>query len=203
MMEGMDGLTLTKTIKNDVSLSHIPVILLTAKALDEDELRGLQMGVNDYVTKPFNLDVLRVRIRRQLERREGIRQSVAKGEELKPADVAVTTLDEEFMKKVMNSIEKNMSNADYSVDDLSHDVDLHRTNVYKKIQFITGKTPLMFIRLMRLKRAHQLMSQGGVMVSQVAYQVGFNNPKIFSRYFKEQYGMYPSEYIKKQGKNNS
>ena len=203
MMEGMDGLTLTKTIKNDVSLSHIPVILLTAKALDEDELRGLQMGANDYVTKPFNLDVLRVRIRRQLERREGIWQSVAKGEELKPADVAVTTLDEEFMKKVMNSIEKNMSNADYSVDDLSHDVDLHRTNVYKKIQFITGKTPLMFIRLMRLKRAHQLMSQGGVMVSQVAYQVGFNNPKIFSRYFKEQYGMYPSEYIKKQGENNS
>ena len=128
---------------------------------------------------------------------------MAKGEELKPADVAVTTLDEEFMKKVMNSIEKNMSNADYSVDDLSHDVDLHRTNVYKKIQFITGKTPLMFIRLMRLKRAHQLMSQGGVMVSQVAYQVGFNNPKIFSRYFKEQYGMYPSEYIKKQGENNS
>lgn len=84
MMEGMDGLTLTKTIKNDVSLSHIPVILLTAKALDEDELRGLQMGANDYVTKPFNLDVLRMRIRRQLERREGIRQSVAKGEELKP-----------------------------------------------------------------------------------------------------------------------
>ena len=201
MMQGMDGLTLTKTIKSDISLSHIPVILLTAKALDDDELRGLQMGANDYITKPFNLDVLRMRVRLQLEKRENIRHNIEKAVELKPADVAVTTLDEEFMQKVMDSIEKNMSNADYSVDDLSNEVGLHRTNVYKKIQFLTGKTPLMFIRLMRLKRARQLMSKGDVMVSQIAYQVGFNNPKIFSRYFKEQYGIYPSEYIKQQEGN--
>lgn len=198
MMAGMDGLTLCKAVKGDINLSHIPVILLTAKALDEDELKGLQMGANDYVTKPFNLDVLRERIRLQIERREAVHDQIVHHVELEPSEVAVTTLDEQFIKDAIAIVEKNMDNVDFTVDDLSNELGMHRTNVYKKMQFITGKTPLQFIRMLRLKRAHQLMSQGGVMVSQIAYQVGFNNPKLFSRYFKEEYGVYPSEFIKQR-----
>lgn len=198
MMAGMDGLTLCRAVKHDVNLSHIPVILLTAKALDEDELKGLQMGANDYVTKPFNLDVLRERIRLQIERREAVHDQILHHVELSPSEVAVTTLDEQFIKDAIACVEKNMDNDAFTVDELSNELGMHRTNVYKKIQFITGKTPLQFIRMLRLKRAHQLMSQGGVMVSQIAYEVGFNNPKLFSRYFKEEYGMYPSEFIKQQ-----
>lgn len=197
MMPGMDGLTICKTVKGDINLSHIPVILLTAKALAEDELRGLQMGANDYVVKPFSLDVLRERIRLQIERREAVHEQIGRHVEIEPSEVTVTTLDEQFIKNAIACVEKNMDNADFTVDDMSNELSMHRTNLYKKMQYITGKTPLQFVRLLRLKRAHQLMSQGGVMVSQVAYQVGFNNPKLFARYFKEEYGMYPSEFIKK------
>ena len=197
MMAGMDGITLCKTVKGDINLSHIPVILLTAKALAEDELRGLQMGANDYVVKPFNLDVLRERIRLQIERREMVHEQIERMVRIEPSEVAVTTLDEQFIKDAIACVEKNMDNTDFTMDDMSTELGMHRTNLYKKMQYITGKTPLQFVRLLRLKRAHQLMSQGGVMVSQVAYQVGFNNPKLFARYFKEEYGMYPSEFIKK------
>ena len=155
------------------------------------------MGANDYVVKPFNLDVLRERIRLQIERREMVHEQIERMVRIEPSEVAVTTLDEQFIKDAIACVEKNMDNTDFTMDDMSTELGMHRTNLYKKMQYITGKTPLQFVRLLRLKRAHQLMSQGGVMVSQVAYQVGFNNPKLFARYFKEEYGMYPSEFIKK------
>jgi len=198
MMDGMDGYTLCKKIKSNVNTSHIPVMLLTAKALDQDELQGLQMGASDYMTKPFNVEVMRQRIRLQLERTEHGRQYINKAIDLEPAEVAITTIDEQFLADVKRIIEANMDNVNFTVDDLSNELHMHRTNVYKKIQFITGKTPLQFLRQIRMKRAHQLMSKGGMLVSQVAYAVGFNNPKNFSHYFREEYGMYPSEYMKTQ-----
>ena len=202
MMAGMDGLTLCKMVKGDINMSHIPVILLTAKALDEDELRGLQMGANDYITKPFNLDVLRERIRLQIERRETIHKQIEHHEEIEPKEVAVTALDELFIKDAIACVERNMGNFNFTVADLCKELGMNRTNVYKKMQFITGKTPLQFIRLQRLKRAHELMSQGNVRASQVSLMVGFGYPNLFARYFKEEYGIYPSDFIKEQEARN-
>lgn len=136
-----------------------------------------------------------------LQRTELAHVRFSKDIEIKPSDIAVSTLDEELIKKAILIVENNIANTDFTVDDLANEIGMHRTNLYKKILAITGKTPLQFIRCLRMKRAHQLMGRGGVLVSQVAYEVGFNSPKIFARYFKEEYGIYPSEFMKDNESN--
>ena len=196
MMKGMDGYELCRTLKSDINTSHIPIILLTAKTMSMDEIKGLELGASDYITKPFNFDVLRLRIRALLDSIQQARNRIVSDEEIKPSEVTVTTLDEQLLADIIHIIEENMGDAKFNVDDLSVKLCMHRTNLYKKLQFITGKTPAQFIRMMRLKRGKQLLSRGNVLISQVAYEVGFNDPKKFSRYFKEEFGMYPSEYAK-------
>lgn len=195
MMAGMDGLELVRHIKEDVNISHIPVILLTAKAMAEDELRGLQMGANDYITKPFNFDILRLRIREQLKRREESHQRFLKSTEVKPEEITITTVDEQLLQKILDVVNTNMGNPDFNVDQLAAELNMHRTGLNHKLYAITGQKPMIFIRSMRLKRAKQILeADPSKMVSQIAYEVGFNNPKKFSKYFKDEYGMYPSEF---------
>ena len=196
MMNGMDGLTLCHHIKDNINTSHIPVILLTAKALEEDELHGLQMGADDYITKPFNFNILRHRIRRLIQKNQNAHEKFLHDMEITPSEITETTLDEQLIQKAIKIVEDQMSNANFSVDMLADDLGMHRTNLYKKLTFITGKTPVQFIRIIRLKRARQLLEQTHGYVSQVAYQVGFNSPKKFAKYFKEEFGMYPSEFSK-------
>lgn len=194
MMEGMDGLKLTRTIKSDVNISHVPVILLSAKALAEDELVGLQLGASDYITKPFNFEVLRLRIRQQLEQGVEKRKKFRLNPEIEPSEITITTVDEQLLQKAIDAVSNNMENPDFNVDQLANELGMHRTGLNRKLQAITGQTPLVFIRTLRLRRAHQILSADPAkMVSQVAYEVGFNSPKIFSKYFKEEYGFYPSE----------
>ncbi len=202
MMDGMDGFELCKRVKNDIKLSHIPLIMLTAKALSSDEMKGLQLGASDYITKPFNLTILRLRIRSVLDRVSKARERfTAEADKIEPSEVTVTTLDEKLIADAIKIVEDNMGNPDFNVDVMSDMLCMHRTNLYKKLQFITGKTPAQFIRMMRVKRGRQLLSKGNVLVSQIAYQVGFNDPKKFARYFKDEFGMYPSEYVKQSGDN--
>ena len=194
MMEGMDGLQLTRTIKSDVDISHVPIILLSAKALAEDELVGLQLGASDYITKPFNFEVLRLRIRQQLEQGVEKRKKFRLNPEIEPSEITITTVDEQLLQKAIEAVSKNMENPDFNVDQLANELGMHRTGLNRKLQAITGQTPLVFIRTLRLRRAHQiLVADPAKLVSQVAYEVGFNSPKIFSKYFKEEYGCYPSE----------
>jgi CheY-like chemotaxis protein len=203
MMAGMDGLELVRRIKEDVNISHIPVILLTAKAMAEDELRGLQMGANDYITKPFNFDILRLRIREQLARREESHQRFIKSTEVNPSEITITTVDEQLLKQVLDVVNKNMGNPDFNVDQLAAELNMHRTGLNRKLQAVTGQKPIVFLRTMRLKRAKQILeADPSMMVSQIAYEVGFNNPKKFSKYFKEEYGMYPSEFTASLTENN-
>lgn len=115
-----------------------------------------------------------------------------------PSKVEPVTMDEKLIADAVKIVEENMGNANFSVEELSEKLNMHRTNLYKKLQFLTGKTPIQFIRMMRLKRGKQLLSKGNVLISQVAYEVGFNDPKKFARYFKEEFGMLPSEYVKQQ-----
>lgn len=194
MMDGMGGLDLTRTIKEDVNISHIPVILLSAKALAEDELTGLQIGANDYITKPFNFDVLRLRIRQQLEQGAEKHQKFRMNPDIEPSEITITTVDEQLLQQALEVVSNNMQNPEFNVDQLANELGMHRTGLNRKLQAITGQTPLVFIRTLRLRRAHQILTADpSILVSQVAYEVGFNNPKLFSKYFKEEYGCYPSD----------
>jgi CheY-like chemotaxis protein len=200
MMPGIDGFELTRRIKNDINMSHIPVILLTAKALEEDQLEGLQMGANDYITKPFNIDILRLRIKAWMERRQAVRERFSTQQEVEPEELAITTLDEQLLQKAVTAVSEHMHEPDFNVDQLASILGIHRTGLNRKLQFITGQRPILFIRTLRLKRARQLMdADPSLPVSQVAYMVGFNNPKLFAKHFNEEFGCLPSEY---KNKNN-
>ncbi len=195
MMPEMNGIDLAKLIKTDASTSHIPVILLTAMTTKEKEMEGFQAGANDYITKPFTFEILEARIRNLLQIRLQLQKKFQKQLEVNPSEITVTSADEEFMKKALAAVEKNMGDPAFSVEDLSRELFMSRVTLYKKLLSITGKTPIEFIRIMRLKRAAQLLKGGSMNVSGVAYEVGFNNPKVFTRYFKEEFHMTPSQYI--------
>ena len=198
MMDGMDGMTLCKQVKKNIETSHIPVILLTAKSLEQDELAGLQMGASDYVTKPFSMEILRLRILTQLDRVGKAQQTFKEKLEVNPSEVTITTLDQQLLADCIAFVEQNIDKASLSPEDLAIGVNLSRTTLYKKLRSITGDTPVAFIRLIRLKRAKQLLEQDHLYVAEVAGRVGFNNPKTFARYFHEEFGKYPSEIQKEK-----
>lgn len=193
MMEGMDGMTLCKEVKSHIETSHIPLILLTAKSLEQDELAGLQMGANDYVTKPFSMEILRLRIKSQLERVGNARKVFKEKAEVNPSEVTITTIDQQLLSDCIAFVEKNIDKSSLSPEELALGVNLSRTTLYKKLRSITGDTPVEFIRILRLKRAKQLLEQDHLYVAEVAGRVGFNNPKTFARYFHDEFGIYPSE----------
>lgn len=193
-MEGMNGLDLCHRVKTDIAFSHIPVILLTARSLASDELRGLEMGADDYITKPFNIDILRHRIRYLLDRTMTARERFAQATDVAASEITETTLDEQMLQKAMDIVKAHLSDTSFTADDLARELGMARTNVYKKLQFITGKTPAAFIRTIRLKHGRQMLDHDPkLFVSQVAYECGFANPKLFSRYFKDEFGIYPKE----------
>ena len=204
MMPDMDGLELVRQIKHNINLSHIPVILLTAKAMEEDQLEGLQMGASDYITKPFNMEILRLRIGNWMQRRRAARENFNRQPSVEPEQLTITTIDQQLLQKAVSAVSEHMHEPDFNVDQLAAIIGIHRTGLNRKLQFITGQTPIVFIRTLRLKRAHQLLlADPSLNVSQVAYQVGFNNPKLFSRYFHEQYGQYPSDMTRRQHTGNA
>ena len=192
----MDGLELCKKIKGDERVSHIPVILLTALSSEQDQLRALGMGVNDYVSKPFNVEILISRIRNLLEFRGTLAATLRKRVVVEPAEIEEEQerTEADLIRAAVEVLEKNIANADFSVDDWSREMGMSRTTLYKKVVSATGQTPIGFIRSFRMKRAAQLLEKTRSTVSEVAYQVGFNNPKYFARYFKEVYGVLPSVY---------
>lgn len=198
MMPVMDGNTLCKKIKEDKRTSHIPVILLSAKHATESKLQGLELGADDYVTKPFNITILVLRIRKLIELS---RYNKSKGTiDPSPSEIVITSLDEKLIEKAIKYVEDNISRSELSVEELSSELGMSRVHLYKKLLQITGKTPIEFIRVIRLKRAAQLLRESQLHVSEVAFEVGFNNPKYFSRYFKEEFGVLPSVYQEKKGK---
>ena len=201
MMDEMDGLEFCKQVKSDINISHIPIILLTAKALPENELKGLDSGADDYITKPFNLAVLKLRIKKLLDKTKHSRELFKKEIRVNPSDITITSLDEKLIADAIRIVEKNMANVDFSVQMLSDELGMSRTHLYRKTTFITGKTPLEFIRMIRMKRAMQLLGKSQMYVSEVAYTVGFNSPKIFAKYFKKEFNISPREYVKGLNEN--
>ena len=194
MMPLMDGIELAKKIKTDTLTAHIPVILLTAMGSEEKQIEGFQVGVNDYITKPFTFEILASRIKNLLAQQKLLQKKFQRQIEVNPSEVTITPVDEKFLKQTLEVVEKNMDNPDFSVEDFSREMYMSRVSLYKKILSLTGKAPLEFIRSIRLKRAAQLLEKSGMSIAEIAYEVGFNNPKNFTKYFKEEFKMLPSQY---------
>lgn len=201
MMPRMDGCELCRLVKTDIRTSHIPLILLTARTAEEHKIEGLEQGADDYITKPFNWDILSLRIKKLLEKNEQKRDTFHQQIEVNPGEITITSLDEKLLNKALKYVEENIGRSDLSVEELSKELGMSRVHLYKKLMYITGKSPVEFIRILRLKRAAQLLAKSQQNVSEVAYQVGFNNPKYFSKYFKEEFGVLPSVYQQQKEKS--
>ncbi|MDR2775625.1 MAG: substrate-binding domain-containing protein [Tannerella sp.] len=196
MMPPPDGLELCRRLKNEISTSHIPVILLTAYSLDEYRISGYKNGADAYIAKPFNSDMLEVRIRNLIENRRHLkdiyRQNILSGEKNIPED-----LDKIFMDKFRGIVENRFQESDLNVEDLSLDAGLSYTQLYRKIKALTGYTPNELLKIIRLQKAHQLLSPSGFNVSEIAYKTGFTSPSYFAKCFKDFYGESPSDYVKR------
>lgn len=198
MMPEMDGNELCRFVKTDKRTCDIPMLLLTARQAVEAKVEGLTIGADDYVTKPFNVEILILRMRKLIDWSKKRRKKALIDPE--PAEIAITSMDEKLVESAIKYVEANISRCDLSVEELSQALGMSRVHLYKKLSQITGKSPVEFIRVIRLKRAAQLLRESQQNVSEIAYQLGFNNPKYFSKYFKEEFGVLPSVYQEKEGK---
>lgn len=194
-MPEMNGIDLCMKIRQDSRTSHIPVILLTALSGEEQQLKGLETGATDYMTKPFNFEILQSKIRNILSQQEYMRKTYTKQVEVVPTEEHVESPDELFIKKVLLLIDNNISNPNFSVEELSSEVFVSRYTLYKKILAMTGKTPNELVRSMRLKRAAQLLETGHLTISQICHKVGFKSQKYFVKTFKAEYNTIPSKYV--------
>ncbi|MCS3799687.1 two-component regulator propeller domain-containing protein [Niastella sp. OAS944] len=193
-MPVMNGIELCEKIKQDPRTKHIPVVLLTALTCEEQQLRGLETGAADYITKPFNFEILVSKIKNLLRQQQSLKQAFTKQVAVKTTDIKVEDPNQRFVQEALAIVERNISNADFSVEELSRALLLSRAAVYKRLFVLTGKTPIEFIRQLRLQRAAQLLEKSNMTVAEVAYETGFNNPKYFSKYFKAEYGKLPSAF---------
>ncbi|MEL6356087.1 MAG: ATP-binding protein [Bacteroidota bacterium] len=193
MMPGIDGLELCERIRQDERTSHIPLILLTAKAGEADKVIGLQEGADEYITKPFKQQELLSRVGNLIEQRQRLKQIFAKELVLGPERMSVPSLDGEFLKKVHAAIEDNLASESFSVTELAELVGFSRSQLHRKLKAISDKSPNKLIRKYRLQRAYQLLEQQSGTISEVAYQVGYTNLSYFSKSFKEEFGLLPKE----------
>lgn len=197
LMPVMDGFDFCKNLKTKPETSHIPIIMLTAKSSDESELEGLKLGADSYIKKPFKIDFLRTKLTNIINRRENLRKRFNRKIVLQPKEVTVTSTDETFLKQAIEIVEKHMSNTSFNVETLVQEMNFSRSNIYMKFKELTGLSSSEFIRNIRLKRAMQLLETSGLSVKEIMYMTGFNTGSYFSKCFKNQFGVLPSEYLKK------
>ena len=197
MMPEMDGTTLCSKIKTNNATNHIPVILLTAKSREEDQLEGLETGADAYIVKPFNMDILRRTIVNLIHSHHTLQLKFGRNDQLEELveDIKMKSPDEKLLERVMVAINHNLNNADLSVDRIADEVGISRVHLHRKMKELTGQTPHDFIRNIRMKKAASLLSAGDMNVSEVMYACGFSNAASFSTVFKKMYGMSPREYM--------
>lgn len=190
----MDGITLSKKIKSDKRTSHIPIVLLTAMAGDLNQLKGLETGAVDYLTKPFNFEILNVKIKNLVALNQNLKNTYSKQLQVLPSEIEVESEDEKLLSKIIQYIEVNIDSPNLSVEELSKHAFMSRGSLYSKIIEMTGETPVEFIRSIKLKKAAALLEKSDMKVSQIGYAVGFSSPNYFARAFKAKYNLSPSEY---------
>jgi YesN/AraC family two-component response regulator len=196
MMPGMQGTELCKMLKADERTSHIPVILLTALSSIEQKIQGFEIGADDYITKPFNADMLKTRVLNLIENRRRIKEQFGKKIIVEPKDIAITSVDEKFITRAIDVIERHMDDSLFDVDVFTKEMNVSRTLLHTKLKALTGLSATEFIKTLRLKRAAKLLSDGQLSVSEVSVMVGFNSRNYFTKCFTELFGVSPSEYEK-------
>lgn len=208
MMPEKDGIALTKDLRANIATSHIPIVLLTAKTSIESKLEGLELGADDYITKPFSSTYLKARVENLLSQRRKLQELYRANlmdispspEQHVPEQPEMSTSDRKFMDKLLELMEKNMDNGEMVVDDLVQELAVSRSVFFKKLKTLTGLAPIEFIKEMRVKRAAQLIETGEFNMTQISYMVGINDPRYFSKCFKQKFGMTPTEYKDKVAK---
>jgi YesN/AraC family two-component response regulator len=203
MMPNMNGIELCNELKTTRETSHIAVVMLTAKTSHEIEIEGLKTGADAYIRKPFDIELLELKLTNIIKRRKELRKRFNSEIMLEPSEVTVTSSDEKFLKKAIEITEKNIVNPDFSVGYLVKEMSMSRSNLYIKIKELTGLTSSEFIRNIRLKRAVKLFDSSDLSVKEIMYMTGFNTASYFSKCFKKQFGVVPSMYIRQNISSNS
>lgn len=195
MMPGADGNELTRTLKSNEKTSHIPIVLLTAKASDDDRLEGLTQGADDYLVKPFNTRELLLRVDNLMKLRKEIQKKFSGSLLYQPAGDALESVDQKFILKIIKVVEENLSNEEFSVEELGREIGMSRSQLHRKLVALTDSSASAFIRNYRLKRAHELLSNRAGSISEIAYMTGFNSPSYFTKCFRETFGKTPGELV--------
>lgn len=198
MMPELDGIHFCKRIKQNIQTCHIPVILLTAKNETNHQIKGLEVGADDYVTKPFSIALLEAKLQNISRSRKRLKEYYSSSKEIVPENIAFNTLDEEFLREAITIIEAHITESDFSVDKFSRAIGMSRSNLYLKLKAITGESATDFIKRIRFKKAVELMESRQYTIAQVAYMSGFNSPSYFSTAFKQYYDCMPTEYLAKK-----
>lgn len=201
-MPEMDGIELIKKIKSDKRTSHIPVILLTAMTGQEQQLKGLESGANDYITKPFNFEVLNAKIKNLLHLKSTMQNTYSKQIKVMATEPVLESADERFLTEIVSYLENNLTNSQLSVENLSRHLTMSRSTLYAKLLELTGQTPVEYIRSFRLDKAAILLEKSTMTISEISYQVGFTTSNYFAKSFKNKFNMLPSEFIAKVRKAN-
>jgi DNA-binding response OmpR family regulator len=196
MMPRMDGTELCRKLKSDLRTSHIPVIMLTAKVTGEDKMAGLETGADDYITKPFEIKEVLARSKNLVEQRRKLRERFSREITLNPRDIVITSTDEKFLNQAMEVIERHMSDESFNVASLCEEMHMSTSTLFRKLDALTNQSPIEFIRTLRLKRAAVMLKEQYGNVSEVALEVGFNNPSYFAKMFKKTFSISPSEFAK-------
>lgn len=197
MMPKVDGISFTRQVKSDILLRHIPVILLTARTLLEYEIEGLETGADDYMVKPFNLQVLALKIRNQLIVRFQMLEKFKQKISIEPAEIDLQSPDDVLLQKILIYVEENISDSELNIDKICQSIGLSRTQLYRKMKALTGYSMADLTKEIRLKRAEQLLRNKKFNISEIAYMVGFTDPDYFRKCFKLKYGQSPTEYAKR------
>lgn len=196
MMPDIDGVQLCRTVKRNLRTSHIPVIMLSAKNDVSDQLGGFKVGADDYIAKPFSMEVLSSKIRNQLRTRRQAIRHFTDSTEIKPESVALNPLDEEFLRKAMETMEKHLDDSEFSTDAFAGEMCMSRSNLHLKMKALTGESTNEFIRRFRLRKAMELLKTGRYNISQVSAMVGYGTPSYFATSFKKFFGELPSAFLK-------
>lgn len=195
VMPGMNGLELCRKIRENITTSHIPIVVLSAKAAPEQQAEGLDAGANIYMVKPFHIQVLKNQVEQLIQLKETIYRKFIKTSDLIPNEIVDNDLDKQFLEKILHYIESNLSNPNLSVDELAHHAFLSKVQLYRKIKAMTGMSVIEFITSIRLKTAARMILEKRLSFAQIAYETGFSSPSYFTKCFREHFGKTPSEYL--------
>jgi DNA-binding response OmpR family regulator/anti-sigma regulatory factor (Ser/Thr protein kinase) len=193
MMPKMDGFELCNKLKTDEKTSHIPIIMLTAKATSKDKIEGYETGADDYIMKPFDAAELKVRIKNLIEIRRKLQEKFSLEDFAIPKEL--NSIDEQFMKRVLKAINENISEEKYSIEQLAKEAAMSRNHLHRKLKALAGKSPSLFLRSIRLAKAKTLIKEKKGTISEISFLVGFSSPIYFNKCFKEEFGYSPSEVI--------